>query len=201
MHLRSATACLLLLAAPALALSACDPNDPTSAGPPTATRTAQVTKAVPKFTGMGLQAAQDAAQAAGFYRLTSHDSAGRDRAQLLDRDWKVCSQKPAAGQRVSVGTTLDFGAVKVAETCPRSDRKPPAKAGKSMPNLLGRGLNTASAELLGDTSFTTSDVSGRHRVILLPSNWKVCTQVPSPGTPLKGRRVALGAVKFGEPCP
>jgi hypothetical protein len=48
-------------------------------------------KTMPKFVGMGLQSAQDMAQAAGFYRFRSHDSLGRDRMQILDRDWKVCS--------------------------------------------------------------------------------------------------------------
>jgi hypothetical protein len=150
---------------------------------------------------MGLQAAQDAAQAAGFYALTSHDSAGRDRMQILDRDWKVCSQKPAAGAQVSADTTLDFGAVKLEESCPATDQKPPAKAGKTMPDFIGKGLNTATDALPSDLSITPTDISGQDRMILVESNWQVCTQNPAAGTPLNGQPVEFGAVKFGESCP
>jgi hypothetical protein len=74
--------------------------------------------AVPNFVGMGLQDAQDKAQANGFFLLKSHDSTGADRFQILDRDWKVCSQNVKAGTHASPDTTLDFGAVKLSETCP-----------------------------------------------------------------------------------
>jgi beta-lactam-binding protein with PASTA domain len=156
---------------------------------------------VPRFLGMGLQAAQDAAQAAGFWDLTSHDSAGRDRMQLFDRNWKVCSQKPAAGAKVSADTKLDFGTVKLEESCPSKDQKPPAKAGAVMPNFIGKGLNTATEALPSNFSITSTDVSGQDRMILLESNWQVCTQDPAVGTALNGQPVALGAVKFGESCP
>jgi hypothetical protein len=73
---------------------------------------------VPDLVGHGLQDAQDAAQADGFYFLKSHDSLGGGRHQIFDRDWKVCTQAPSAGMRVTVDTTLDFGAVKLTETCP-----------------------------------------------------------------------------------
>ncbi|GGQ27106.1 Stk1 family PASTA domain-containing Ser/Thr kinase [Streptomyces roseolilacinus] len=73
---------------------------------------------VPNFVGMGLQAAQDHAQEQGLFMLTSHDETGADRAQVLDRNWTVCSQDPAAGATVSAETTIDFGAVKLEETCP-----------------------------------------------------------------------------------
>lgn len=73
---------------------------------------------VANFVGMGLQAAQDAAQADGFFLLSSHDSAGASRLQILDRNWKVCSQNVAAGKSVPVDTELDFGAVKLEESCP-----------------------------------------------------------------------------------
>jgi hypothetical protein len=157
--------------------------------------------AVPSFLGMGLQAAQDAAQAAGFWDLTSHDSAGRDRMQLFDRNWKVCSQKPAAGEKASADTQLDFGTVKLEESCPAKDQKPPAKAGAVMPNFVGKGLNTATEALPSDLSITSTDVTGRDRMILLESNWQVCAQNPVAGTALNGQPVEFGAVKFGEPCP
>ncbi|MFI1825600.1 PASTA domain-containing protein [Streptomyces sp. NPDC020412] len=73
---------------------------------------------VPNFVGMGLQAAQDAAQSVGFLRLTSHDSTGERRNQLWDRNWKVCTQEPAAGKKVPKDTEVNFGTVKNEERCP-----------------------------------------------------------------------------------
>ncbi|MEV6786967.1 hypothetical protein [Streptomyces sp. NPDC051098] len=70
------------------------------------------------FVGMGLQEAQDSAQAEGFFLLTSHDSTGAGRMQVFDRNWKVCSQSVPAGRTVDVGTELDFGTVKLDEDCP-----------------------------------------------------------------------------------
>ncbi|MGW4203953.1 PASTA domain-containing protein [Streptomyces sp. NPDC004726] len=75
-------------------------------------------KAVPNFIGMGLQAAQDSAQSAGFYLLTSHDSLGTGRNQVWDRNWKVCSQDPKAGSTALPDTEVNFGTVKLEETCP-----------------------------------------------------------------------------------
>ncbi|CAL9356621.1 PASTA domain-containing protein [Streptomyces sp. NPDC095602] len=72
---------------------------------------------VPDFVGMGLQDAQDHAQAQGLFFLSSHDETGAGRAQVLDRNWTVCSQSPAAGTSVTADTTIDFGAVKLDETC------------------------------------------------------------------------------------
>lgn len=74
--------------------------------------------AVPDFVGMGLQEAQDAAQAAGFFLLTSHDNTGAGRMQILDRNWQVCDQNPAAGETIPASTELDFGTVKLEESCP-----------------------------------------------------------------------------------
>jgi hypothetical protein len=201
MRTRSVTAALLL--ATAATLTACDPavTDPKSPGASAsgATGTAPA-KPVPHLVGKGLQAAQDAAQAAGFHHLTSHDSAGRARHQILDRDWKVCSQKPAAGTRARTDTEVDLGTVKLDESCPRSDQSPPAKAGRTMPDFVGKALNTATRSLPSDTSISSSDAAG-DRVILLQSNWKICTQKPAAGTSLNGQPVKFTAVKFGEKCP
>ncbi|WNI14171.1 hypothetical protein [Actinacidiphila sp. ITFR-21] len=69
-----------------------------------------------------------------------------------------------------------------------------------MPDFRGRALNTATRSLPSDTSVSSSDAAG-HRVILLASNWRVCTQAPAPGTPLHGQPVRFTAVRFGEKCP
>ncbi|MEU4952171.1 PASTA domain-containing protein [Streptomyces lavendulae] len=105
------TAVLLAAAAALSTLSACNPQastDPKPATPaPAAPRTtspsgpapAAKTATLPDLVGKGLQTAQDEAQAAGFHALKSHDALGRDRLQALDRNWKVCTQNPAAGTR------------------------------------------------------------------------------------------------------
>lgn len=123
----------LLVAAAWLTLTACQD---TATSTPTATKTvtqapaagstddakadapAEETIAVPDFVGMGLQEAQDAAQAEGFFMLTSHDNTGAGRMQVFDRNWKVCDQNYAAGKTISASTELDFGTVKLSETCP-----------------------------------------------------------------------------------
>lgn len=203
------------LAAGVLALTACDPNSTntgtgTGNNAPSAGATTTGTKpsskapakaTVPNLVGKGLQTAQDTSQAAGFYNLTSHDSLGRDRMQILDRDWQVCFQKPAAGTSVDVATKLDFGAVKLTEQCPKTDEKPPAKTGSTMPNFVGKGLAAARSSLPGSASITSTDASGDDRMIILESNWKICSQTPKAGAAYSGQPVTFTAVKTDETCP
>ncbi|MEV8557833.1 PASTA domain-containing protein [Streptomyces sp. NPDC051917] len=158
-------------------------------------------KSVPNFVGMGLQSAQDAAQAAGFYSLTSHDSLGRARMQILDRDWKVCSQSVKAGTVAATTTKLDFGAVKLAESCPAHDQTAPSAADGKMPDFRGKSVKAARQALDSSTSITVNDATGASRWVLIESNWQVCTQTPTAGAKLAGQPVTLNAVKFGESCP
>nr|WP_234444407.1 PASTA domain-containing protein [Streptomyces sp. NRRL F-525] len=164
-------------------------------------KTGGKTKTVPHFVGMGLQSAQNAAQKQGFYSLKSHDSLGRNRHQILDRDWKVCSQNVKAGTTTSTDTQLDFGAVKLDETCPSKDQSAPTAAGKTMPDFKGKSVNTARAALDSSASITVKDASGKGRYVLVESNWQVCSQKPPTGTKLSGQPVEFSAVKFGESCP
>jgi uncharacterized membrane protein len=71
---------------------------------------------LPDFTGMDLQDAQDTAQAAGFYNLRDKDASGQGRFQVLDHDWKVCSQEPAPGSH-GLEITVTMYAVKLTESC------------------------------------------------------------------------------------
>jgi hypothetical protein len=204
MHTRVATVTVGIAAA-LLAVTACgpttsDPKDPGAAGTGTSAGTAAA-RSVPDLVGKGLQAAQDAAQAAGFDSLTSHDSLGRARHQILDRDWKVCFQSPAAGTRTATTTKLDFGAVKVAETCPKADVRLPAKTGRTMPDFVGKGLAAARDSLPDDASVTSKDAAGKHRLVVVESNWKVCSQDPKAGAPFTGQPVTFTAVKTDEACP
>ncbi|MFE2710648.1 hypothetical protein ACFXKI_01305 [Streptomyces mirabilis] len=201
----------ILLAAAAGGVVACQPTDSAkSSSTPAPGVNASASKddkpaaagrkAVPNFVGMGLQSAQDAAQAQGFYLLKSHDSLGRDRMQILDRDWKVCSQNVKAGSSQSTDATLNFGAVKLAEKCPAKDEAAPSAAGGTMPDFRGKSVKAARASLDSSTSITVRDASASDRLVLIESNWKVCTQNPSAGTALRGQPVAFTAVKYGESC-
>jgi beta-lactam-binding protein with PASTA domain len=55
---------------------------------------------MPDVVCMNLQAAQDAIQAAGVFFSRSEDATGAGRKQVLDRNWIVVKQTPAAGQPV-----------------------------------------------------------------------------------------------------
>lgn len=206
---RNAVAATITIAAIAATGTACkstttSPGSSTGASTATASNgkaTAAATKTVPNLIGKGLQSAQDQVQAAGFYILTSHDSLGRDRMQVFDRDWKVCSQKPAAGSSVSVDTKLDFGAVKTDETCPSKDQSAPSAAGGTMPDFKGKSVKAARGALDSSTSIDVEDASGQSRIIILESGWQVCSQTPAAGAKISGQPVKFKAVKFEESCP
>ncbi|WP_406179797.1 hypothetical protein [Streptomyces sp. NBC_01006] len=204
----------LLAAVAALALTACNPQsapapDRTAGGPsaapsaPSAHATsgpAAKAAVLPNLVGKGLQTAQDEAQAAGFLILKSHDALGRDRLQALDRNWKVCSQTPAAGASIDTSTTIDFGAVKLEETCPAADAPAPKPAGDTMPNFVGQGMKAVRGALPANASITVKDAV-QSRMVLQESNWKVCTQDPKAGVALAGQPVAFTVAKTEEACP
>ena len=74
---------------------------------------------MPSVVGMTLQDAQDLIQTNGVFLSRSHDLLGT-RNQVLDANWRVCTQNIPAGQRVTgaVEGTIDLGAVKLEEPCP-----------------------------------------------------------------------------------
>ncbi|MFF1909887.1 hypothetical protein [Kitasatospora sp. NPDC058218] len=206
----------VLAAAAILGITACDPvTSTTNAAPPTsapavAAPTADPagapagakTATLPGFVGMGLQSAQNAAQKVGFFSLTSHDALGRSRSQIDDRNWKVCTQSPAAGDHPT-SAKIDMGAVKLDETCPAQDQGTggPTKAGSSMPDFKGKAVSVVHDSLDKATSISTKDASPQNRMVLVVSNWQVCSQDPAAGAALTGQPVTIKAVKFGESCP
>lgn len=83
---------------------------PTTAPPATAPRTTlpptSAVSTMPDAMCMNLQDAQDAIQASGeTFFSSSEDATGRDRFQILDRNWVVVGQTPEPGTPV-----LDFEA-------------------------------------------------------------------------------------------
>jgi hypothetical protein len=71
---------------------------------------------LPDLVGQDLQAAQDEAQAAGFFVLDDQDASGQKRLQVFDRNWVVCSQEPAPGTHPT-DTPVTLYAVKDGEAC------------------------------------------------------------------------------------
>ena len=76
---------------------------------------------MPNEVGKVLQDAQDDLQRVSrdpVFFSHSHDATGQGRHQILDRDWKVCSQNVAPGTRVAFDAHIVFDVVKLDETCP-----------------------------------------------------------------------------------
>jgi hypothetical protein len=76
---------------------------------------------MPNLVGSNLQEAQDRMQevtgSTDFISL-SHDATGKKRNQVLDANWKVCTQNVAPGSQITEQSSVDFGTVKTEETCP-----------------------------------------------------------------------------------
>jgi hypothetical protein len=88
-----------------------------AAAPATA---APATWKMPTLVGSGLQDAQNAIQELTGYGIAitySHDVTGKDRQQVSDRNWKVCDQNVKAGAPIGPDTRIDFGVVKLDESC------------------------------------------------------------------------------------
>ncbi|MFF5929098.1 Stk1 family PASTA domain-containing Ser/Thr kinase [Streptomyces hydrogenans] len=212
--MRIKTITLIAGAALVLTLTACEGGNKAGSDKPSAARSTEPTAvattkapdsdaevgALPDMTGKGLQSAQDQAQAAGFYNLHSHDALGRGRMQALDRNWKVCGQTPAAGEHPA-DVKIDFASVKLEEDCPGKDQgasRP--ETANTMPDFSGKSVKVARQALDASTSLTVTDASPAGRMVLMESNWQVCTQEPTAGTKLDGQPVTLTAVKFDETC-
>lgn len=94
------------------------PAAPSAAPAPAAN--AATSWVMPDLVGSNLQEAQDSIQKLTDFAIavtTSHDSTGAGRSQVLDRNWKVCDQSVAAGKKITTGSSIDFGAVKLTESC------------------------------------------------------------------------------------
>jgi hypothetical protein len=159
--------------------------------------------ALPDLVGKGLQQAEDEAQAAGFFALTSHDALGQRRDQVQDREWTVCFQDPAAGSAPS-STLVDLGAVRLGETCPATDQGAVAAMdddtadGTTVPDVVGLSVAQATRSL-GTDPVTLRDATGAGRSVDAARNWQVCAQEPAAGAP-RGGMVTLAVVTLAEDC-
>ena len=76
---------------------------------------------MPNEIGKNLQRAQDDLQALTgdpMFVSTSEDLTGKDRQQVMDRNWQVCSSSPPPGSAFTSQTNVVFGVVRDSETCP-----------------------------------------------------------------------------------
>ncbi len=157
---------------------------------------------MPNELGKGLSYAVGAVQSAGFTHFSTHDASGRQRAQVLYTNWKVCFQTPGSG-RLPISTRVDFGVVRLAESCPAVDRGLiTATAGAVMPDLRGRSVRYA-IDVLGErASISFKTLGGGTAYVLIDSNWEVCRQAPGPGRPYNGVPVTLVVAKYADGgCP
>ena len=181
-------------------------DDRTAAAPsPPPARTAEPEPpavALPNLVGKGLQAAEDEAQAAGFFALASHDALGRRRDQVQDREWTVCFQDPAPG--LAAGSTLVvLGAVRLGEACPATDLGAETAVDEStdatgLPDVVGLSVAQATRSLGTDT-VTLRDATGAGRSVDAARSWQVCAQEPAAGAP-RGGPVTLAVVTLAEDC-
>jgi hypothetical protein len=159
--------------------------------------------ALPDLVGKGLQEAEDEAQAAGFFALTSHDALGQRRDQVQDREWTVCFQDPAAGSAPS-STLVDLGAVRLGEACPATDQGTATAMdgdtadGTTVPDVVGLSVAQATRSL-GSDPVTLRDATGAGRSVDAARNWQVCAQEPAAGAP-RGGMVTLAVVTLAEDC-
>ena len=72
---------------------------------------------MPEVVGMVLQDAQDQLQSMGSFLMDQTDARGWGRLQILDSNWKVCSQDPAPGATVPISTLVTLASVKLSEHC------------------------------------------------------------------------------------
>lgn len=63
---------------------------------------------------MNLQSARDEIQESGVFLSRSFDAAGADRSQIIDSNWIVVAQDPAAGSPIGEGDA-SLGVVKIGE--------------------------------------------------------------------------------------
>jgi hypothetical protein len=208
---RGRTRCLAAITAAVVGVlagcgSATDGPAPAPAPPPARTAEPEPPAAtLPDLVGKGLQTAEDEAQAAGFFALTSHDALGQTRDQVLDREWTVCFQDPTPGP--APGSTLVvLGAVRLGEACPATDlgaeaalADPTAETdADTVPDVVGLSVAQATRSL-GTEPVTLRDATGAGRPVDAARNWQVCAQEPAAGGP-RGAPVTLTAVTLAEDC-
>ncbi|MFJ8589417.1 hypothetical protein ACIRD2_32805 [Streptomyces sp. NPDC093595] len=76
-----------------------------------------------------------------------------------------------------------------------------AAPAKPVPDFSGKGLMSVFSTMDYRTRIDVHDASGYGRTVLWPSNWKVCSQHPAPGTEIGDRTLTVEVMKKTEKCP
>ncbi|MFF0478628.1 excalibur calcium-binding domain-containing protein [Streptomyces sp. NPDC004284] len=175
--------------------------------PYTPTPTPTVRRVVVDYTGQNLETASQAAYEAGF-RARSHDATEDDKAQFVDRNWKVCFQEPVAGETVTADegrrTRIEFAVVEKSSPCPARDGE--AVVFPKVPHVVGKTFATGSAvlrkagltEIRGTSVYTDVDLAARH------DDWRICFQDPEAGEDIERpayMSVRLSLARPGLSCP
>ncbi|WP_159449219.1 Ltp family lipoprotein [Demequina sp. NBRC 110055] len=106
-------------ASPTPTEAAPSPTETPDVSSPTPTASeAPTTFMMPDLVGDNLQDAQDELQDLGSYFVDQEDASGDERTQVLDSNWQVCTQDPAAGDEVPIETVVVLASVTLDETCP-----------------------------------------------------------------------------------
>lgn len=151
---------------------------------------------LPDVVGLDLQLAQDTLQSGGWYVIKGTDATGKDRMQLLDRNWVVVGQDPPAGATVDFTDTVELRAVKRGE--PGSEV---LEETDGLPDVVALNLQLAidTMQAAGYYRFEFIDVTGQDRRPIVHSNWVVVAQSPAPGTePPKTSAITLSVKKDGD---
>ncbi|MFF3758483.1 excalibur calcium-binding domain-containing protein [Streptomyces sp. NPDC002185] len=175
--------------------------------PPTPTPTPLVRRVVADYGGQNLEAASRAAYEAGF-RARSHDATEDDRTQLVDGNWKVCFQEPAAGATATTEegrrARIEFAVVEKSSPCPPRDGD--AVVFPKVPDVVGKTFAAGSAILRkagltairGAVAYTDVDLAARHE------DWRICFQDPEAGEDIErpsSMSVRLSLTPPGVSCP
>ncbi|MFG2761528.1 PASTA domain-containing protein [Streptomyces wuyuanensis] len=75
------------------------------------------TAELPSLVGMTVAGAQDVAEVFGFQHFVDEDATGLDRPQVLEQQWRVCSQDPSPGTQ-PLEALVTLHAVRHDEECP-----------------------------------------------------------------------------------
>ena len=108
-------------AALVVGLSSCSSSPSQQSSTPASPTASTDSWIMPDLVGSNLQNAQDEIQRLTNFGITitfSHDATGAGRHQIIDTNWKVCTQNVAPGSTIDRSTRIDFGAVKLEERCP-----------------------------------------------------------------------------------
>ena len=150
--------------------------------------------------GMDYQAAQDAWRDQGLTVLPAQDATGAGRSPVLDDNWIVVSQSPAAGKEVA-GSEASITATVTKKSDGSPSTKTPAKPKKVSRITVknGVGLSYQKAQDVwraqGLTVGIAEDATGRDRLAFLDSNWVVVGQDLAPGQQVKDGAIITASIQ------